>query len=248
MRWGEISKSTSKFCGFYAEVERKNQSGKCEDDKIKDALQLYQGVMEESFKFIHCWLILKREQKWNEFLAEKMVPKTKQAPSAAQVDPNQTPSSVPQFTEENFVRPMGRDSSKKLRAANSAASSTGCLEVLQKIHSDRAKYDARQEELVMDESREIAERYERKLKIQEETMKIHSESVSIQKELLSKQVAIQQQMLELQEKERTDRVMMADLEKFSPWVREFYIQEQKEIAAKRRMQGGQSCSAHSAEK
>jgi hypothetical protein len=142
--------------------------------------------MEESFKFIHCWLILKREQKWNEFLAEKMVPKTKQAPSAAQVDPNQTPSSVPQFTEENYVRPMGRDSAKKLRAANSAASSTGCLEVLQKIHSDRAKYDARQEELVKDESREIAERYERKLKIQEETMKIHSESVSIQKELLSK--------------------------------------------------------------
>jgi hypothetical protein len=32
--WGEISKSTSKFCGFYAEVERKNQSGKCEDDKV----------------------------------------------------------------------------------------------------------------------------------------------------------------------------------------------------------------------
>jgi hypothetical protein len=89
---------------------------------------------------------------------------------------------VPQFTEENYVRPMGmgRDSAKKLRAANSAASSTGCLEVLQKIHSDRAKYDARQEELVKDEPREIAERYERKLKIQEETMKIHSESVSIQ--------------------------------------------------------------------
>jgi pheromone shutdown protein TraB len=61
-------------------------------------------------------------------------------------------------------------------------------------------------------------------------------------------VAIQQQMLELQEKEHTDRVMMADLEKFSPWVRKFYIQEKKEIAAKRRMQGGQSSSAHSAEK
>ena len=33
-RWGEISKFTSKFCGFYAEIERKNQSGKCEDDKV----------------------------------------------------------------------------------------------------------------------------------------------------------------------------------------------------------------------
>ena len=33
-RWGEISKYTAKLCGFYAEIERKNQSGKCEDDKV----------------------------------------------------------------------------------------------------------------------------------------------------------------------------------------------------------------------
>ena len=137
---------------------------------------------------------------------------------------------------------MGRDSAKKLKSANSSASSTGCLEVLQKIHSDRAKCDERQEELVKDESKEIAERYERKLKIQEETMKIQSESVSIQKE----QVSIQHRMLELQEKERTDRVMMADLDKFAPWVRDFYILEQKQIAAKR-MQGGQSSGDHSAQ-
>ncbi|KAG8096502.1 hypothetical protein GUJ93_ZPchr0013g33935 [Zizania palustris] len=147
---------------------------------------------------------------------QRRKPKTKQAgpshtpsaaqadpshtPSAAQDGPNHSPSSVPQFTEENYVRPMGRDSAKKLKSGSSAASSTGCLEVLQKIHSDRAKYDKRQEELVKDESKEMAERYERKLKIQEETMKIHSESVSIQKELLAKQVTIQERMLDLQEK------------------------------------------------
>ena len=198
--------------------------------------------MNEAFKFIHCWFILRREQKWNEFLAEKKQPKTKEAPSAAQGGPNHTLSSVPQFTEDNFVRPMGRDSAKKLKSANSSASSTGCLEVLQKIHSDRAKCDERQEELVKDESKEIAERYERKLKIQEETMKIQSEFVSIQKE----QVSIQHRMLELQEKERTDRVMMADLDKFAPWVRDFYILEQKQIAAKR-MHGGQSSGDHSAQ-
>ena len=35
-RWGDIQKDTSRFCGFYAEVERKNQSGKSEDDKARN--------------------------------------------------------------------------------------------------------------------------------------------------------------------------------------------------------------------
>jgi hypothetical protein len=33
-RWGEIQRDTTKFCGFYDEIERKNQSGKSEDDKV----------------------------------------------------------------------------------------------------------------------------------------------------------------------------------------------------------------------
>jgi len=37
-RWGEISRDTCKFTAFYAEIERKNQSGKNEDDKV---LSLY---------------------------------------------------------------------------------------------------------------------------------------------------------------------------------------------------------------
>jgi hypothetical protein len=37
-RWGDIQKDTSCFCGFYAEIERKKQSGKSEDGKVKDAL------------------------------------------------------------------------------------------------------------------------------------------------------------------------------------------------------------------
>jgi hypothetical protein len=34
-RWGDIQKDTSRFCGFFAEVERRNQSGKSEDDKVR---------------------------------------------------------------------------------------------------------------------------------------------------------------------------------------------------------------------
>jgi len=34
-RWGAIQKDTSRFCGFYDAIERRNQSGTNYDDKVK---------------------------------------------------------------------------------------------------------------------------------------------------------------------------------------------------------------------
>ena len=83
----------------------------------------------------------------------------------------------------------------------------------------------------------MVERYERKLRLQEESINFQKDSMNFQ-ELLTKQVSIQEKMLALQEKERVDKVMMADLDKFPSWVRDYYVIEQKEIAA-RRLQAGQ---------
>jgi hypothetical protein len=33
-RWADIQRDTSRFCGFYDEIERKHQSGTNEDDKV----------------------------------------------------------------------------------------------------------------------------------------------------------------------------------------------------------------------
>jgi hypothetical protein len=33
-RWSDIQKETSRFCSFYAEIKRRNQIGKSEDDKV----------------------------------------------------------------------------------------------------------------------------------------------------------------------------------------------------------------------
>ncbi|OEL18071.1 hypothetical protein BAE44_0020909 [Dichanthelium oligosanthes] len=53
-RWGGIQHETSQFCSFYAQVERKKESGKSEDDKVKDALQMYDGVARANFSYMHC--------------------------------------------------------------------------------------------------------------------------------------------------------------------------------------------------
>jgi hypothetical protein len=60
-----------------------------------------------------------------------------------------------------------------------------------------------------------AARAERKLAIQEE------------------QLCVQQRMLAIQEEQQENRVMSMDLDKMTPWVKEFYMSKQKELAAKR---------------
>jgi hypothetical protein len=175
-----------------------------------------------------CMVILRKEQKWNEFLAEKWAPNSKVAEGAATppdgdgtqfspIDVNATP---------NFVRPMGRDKAKRLHTSSSGASSSACLEVLQKIQCDRAQFEDKLEAQSKDESKEMAGRYEKKLALQQE-------AVNIQKCLLEKQVTLQERVLVLQKKEREDRVMGIDLDKMSPWARSYYLQQQKEIAEKK---------------
>jgi hypothetical protein len=92
---------------------------------VKDALHMYAGILESPFKFLHCWLILRHEHKWNAFVASL----TKPIAEAQE----QTPEKVNDHTPfERVERPMGRDKAKKLRSS-SASSSNACLEMLQKI-------------------------------------------------------------------------------------------------------------------
>jgi hypothetical protein len=37
--------------------------------QLKDALQMFQGIMGSSFSYIHCWWMLHHEKKWNDWLA-----------------------------------------------------------------------------------------------------------------------------------------------------------------------------------
>jgi hypothetical protein len=89
---------------------------------VKDALQMYAGILESLFKFLHCWLILGHEHKWNAFVACL----TKPIAEAQE----QTPKKVNNHTmPERVERPMGRDKAKKLHSS-SASSSKACLEML----------------------------------------------------------------------------------------------------------------------
>jgi hypothetical protein len=95
--------------------------------QLKDALQVFQGLMGYSFPYAHFWCILRHEKTWCDWLASLTVKDKKNNVSGEQAVSNLAQTS----TKE---RPMGRDRAKKLkRVVSESASSTTCLEVLQKM-------------------------------------------------------------------------------------------------------------------
>lgn len=212
-RWGEIQKETGKFCGYFSKIERKRRSGTNEDDTIKDALQMFEELEKYHFKFIHCWLVLRREHKWNSWLAQM---EANNEPDPANPQNEIIDNTLP----PKLDRPIGRDKAKKQRSDGVGSSSSACLEVLQKMSMDQRAFEDRQEAATKEEAVDNASRSDRKLALQE-----------AQLEVTKAQLVIQQRALDMQQEDREERYMNIDIDKLQPWVREYYVNKQKMIAA-----------------
>ncbi|XP_050217772.2 glutathione S-transferase T3-like [Mercurialis annua] len=70
-RWSTIQLATNKFCGCYAQIESRHQSGVNEQDKIANAKLLYHEMNKVKFPFEHCWNILRLQPKWMEDCQKK---------------------------------------------------------------------------------------------------------------------------------------------------------------------------------
>jgi hypothetical protein len=76
--------------------------------QVKDALQMFQDLVGYSFPYCQCWLILRNEKKWCDWLASLSIKDKDTKVSGGEAAPKLAPTS----TEE---RPMGRDRAKKLK-------------------------------------------------------------------------------------------------------------------------------------
>ncbi|XP_028054596.1 glutathione S-transferase T3-like [Camellia sinensis] len=75
-RWSAIQLATNKFSGCFAQIQRLNQSGKTDKDKILDAKKLYKELYKSSFPFERCWHELRDQPKWREeYSMKKQKPK-----------------------------------------------------------------------------------------------------------------------------------------------------------------------------
>jgi hypothetical protein len=134
-----------------------------------------------------------------------------------------------------ITRPMGRDKAKKLRSSSSS-NSLACLEVLQKMHSDRHIYEQRVEDATSAAESAIACRAERKLALQEENLRVQqmmqtdrqwledktsaadfANDVRAERKLAiqEEQLRVQQRILAIQEEQQENLVMSMDLDKMT---------------------------------
>ncbi|XP_039841362.1 uncharacterized protein LOC120701326 [Panicum virgatum] len=116
----------------YCHSYRLHESGKNEQDRIDDAVRMYEAV--EPFQFMHCWKILLNESKWNDKVLE-LNSNSAGTWGEGSSQANTAPTAVAEEGNENSIpaRPAGRDSTKRKRVADASSSSTA-VDVLQRIH------------------------------------------------------------------------------------------------------------------
>ncbi|KAK3187676.1 hypothetical protein Dsin_027237 [Dipteronia sinensis] len=116
-RWSAIQLSVNKVCGYYAQIDARQQSGVNEQDKIFQAKALYHQVQGQPFQLLHCWHELKHHPKWM-MDGSKKKSKTRKNSSPATSSPC-TPTSInlgeDDVSNETFVdfeRPIDRKAAK----------------------------------------------------------------------------------------------------------------------------------------
>ncbi|KAG5553649.1 hypothetical protein RHGRI_011519 [Rhododendron griersonianum] len=74
-RWSKIQKAVSKFCGFLAQVERRQKSGTGEKEKMAEAKRMFSiDERNKSFMFESCWEILRHSCKWDKIMTPSQKP------------------------------------------------------------------------------------------------------------------------------------------------------------------------------
>ncbi|KAI7933951.1 hypothetical protein MJO28_017386 [Puccinia striiformis f. sp. tritici] len=108
-RWYHIQHQVSKYCGHFAQADRRLRSGSSLDAIAIEAKLLFKNEIGKKFGLDHCWGILHNAQKWLDHLNKANGRKSK--------NDNDNPSSVGDMsstTEESRTgRPEGQKTAKK---------------------------------------------------------------------------------------------------------------------------------------
>ncbi|XP_038698027.1 glutathione S-transferase T3-like [Tripterygium wilfordii] len=154
-RWSTLQREVNKFCGHFAKIDGRQQSGVTEQDKIMQAQIMFKQLESHSFQFLHCWYQLRHHPKWMmENSSRKANKKTKN--SSPQSSPPTTPDSINLEEDENvpstfdeLERPLGRKASKerhrKGKTQATSASTTSSAMMIIKFDEECTKREARYE-------------------------------------------------------------------------------------------------------
>ncbi|KAG0526047.1 hypothetical protein BDA96_06G111500 [Sorghum bicolor] len=154
-RWTIIQKDVHKFCCVYDKITRRNASGATIQDMINQALTTFKGIDEEnkSFTLMHCYDILKDEDKWKLRMIELSQPqqplKKKQktnkdsTPNNVQANNNEEVAEVAVPGDVPRKRPPGQKETKQARRGGDDA----CIVAFDKMWEKKEARDTERDKV-----------------------------------------------------------------------------------------------------
>lgn len=227
-----IQKAMNKFCGHKEAIDRQNESGENEQDRIDDAMKMYERT--EPFTIMHCWKKLHNEAKWcNKFLELN----NPTPPGGRSCPPTQGHA---ESGNENIdtSRPEGRDSAKRRRSKSFAetSSSSTAIEVLQRLQDKSEKTKQKQDHQMA----EILSRKDEKIKIQRDLFNLQKKHMKMKLQQQKKENQIRERESESRKKESEAQlitaessIMSVDIDKVPRHLKNYYVGMQQEIMVRR---------------
>ncbi|WVZ85341.1 hypothetical protein U9M48_032280, partial [Paspalum notatum var. saurae] len=227
-RWLSIQKAVNKFCGFHSVIQRENESGKTEQNRIDDAIKLYED--SEPWTFMHCWTILQHEAKWNDKMTE-----INTVGNATRVNQRVANNSPDQLDENGeLAHPEGRDTAKKRRArpAVDTSASSAAIEVLQRMNERGQIKDDKEDSQMA----QILQRKDAKIELQHNMIALQREEMEKRWELEKERLILTREEVEMRKEQTKVELLKAeahfmgeDLDKLAPHLKEYYISIQQEL-------------------
>ncbi|KAF0930215.1 hypothetical protein E2562_030860 [Oryza meyeriana var. granulata] len=220
----------NKFCGHKEAIDRLNESVKNEQDRIDDAVQMYERT--EPFTIMHCWKILRNEAKWNNKFLELNNSTSLDGMSSPPTQ-GHTAAGHAESGNENIdtSRPEGRDSAKRRRSKSftETSSSSTAVEVLQRLQEKSEKTELKQDQQMA----EILSRKDEKIKIQRDLFNLQKKHMKMSMQQKKKENAIREKESEAQLISAESSIMSIDIEKVPPYLKNYYLGMQRQIMERR---------------